>query len=157
MCTPISLVISGFAEETLSRHAHIASKANPPVCGPCCTRTSPRNHSHRAKCSRACLCLGDNELEIVTQCRAAEDESAHKKKCQARDTGSCVCIAELCTEKASSPEHRSLALCAHRTAWSSPLPPRRACHGMHTHWQRGHPPCASLLHEDLAKEAFTQG
>ena len=79
------------------------------------------------------ICRGEHKLEIVTQHRAAEDEYYPPQKiCQARDTGSCACIAELCTEKASSPDHRSLALCAHRCAWLSQLTPRKPCHGMQT-------------------------
>ena len=35
-----------------------------------------------------------------------------------------------CTDKASSPEHRGLALCAHRYAWLTQLTPRKPCHGM---------------------------
>ena len=77
--------------------------------------------------------LGGHNLEIVTQRTAAEDEKHPPQKiCQARDTGSCACIAELCTEKASSPEYRSLRLCAHRYAWLSQLTPRKPCHGMQT-------------------------
>ena len=76
---------------------------------------------------------GEHKLEIVTQRRAAEDEKPPPQKiCQARGSGSCACIAELCTEKASSPDHRSLALCAHRCAWLSQLTPMKPCHGMQT-------------------------
>ena len=70
----------------------------------------------------------------------------HKKNCQVRYTGSCACIAELCTEKASSPEHRSLALCAHRYAWLSQLTPRKPCHGMQTGSEASPPmpgPCST--------------
>ena len=42
--TPMCLVAQTTPEETLLRHAHIGSEANPLVCGPCCTRASPRNH-----------------------------------------------------------------------------------------------------------------
>ena len=36
-------------------------------------------------------------------------------------------------------------MCAHRSAWSSPLTPRSPCHGMHTLAARPAPPCLDLV------------
>ena len=126
-----------------------AAKPSPPCLD--LVEEGPRQGTNTGLRAQGRLCRGEYKLEIVTQRRAAEDESDHQQICQARDTGSCACIAELCTEKASSPEHRSLALCTHRSAWSSPLSPRKPCHGMQTGSEASPPLAWTLLTEDLAK------
>ena len=144
VCTPICLVISAYAEETLPRYANW-QRGQPPHAWTLLHEDLAKVPQHGAKSSRARMPWRVQTRNRHTAQGCRRREAPPTKNCQVRYTGSCACIAELCTEKASSPEHRSLALCAHRSAWSSPLSPRRPCHGMHTLSARPAPPCMDLV------------
>ena len=129
--TPICLVNLAYAKETLPRYANW-QRGQPPHAWTLLHEDLAKVPQHGAKSSRARMPWRVQTRNLNTAQGCRRRHAPPTKNCQERYTGSCACIAELCTEKASSPDHRSLALCAHRYAWLSQLTPRNPCHDMQT-------------------------